>query len=101
MNRMALGPIACFIMVSFLISNMSNALLAEDVETQIRTILKVQKEGSGHAAAVPVLRRLAQQPSTSLIPLLRGIDGANPLAANWLRGAFEAIADRNLKEGAL
>ena len=98
MNRMALGPIACFIMVSFL---KSNALLAEDVETQIRTILKVQKEGSGHAAAVPVLRRLAQQQSTSLIPLLRGIDRANPLAANWLRGAFEAIADRNLKEGVL
>jgi hypothetical protein len=29
------------------------------------------------------------------------MDRANPLAANWLRGAFEAIADRNLKEGAL
>ena len=47
----------------------------------------------------PCLRSLAQQPSTALIPLLRGMDRANPLAANWLRGAFEAIADRNLKAG--
>ena len=27
------------------------------------------------------------------------MDQANPLAENWLRGAFEAIADRNLKAG--
>ena len=60
-----------------------------------------RREGAGHAAAVPALKSLAQQPSSALIPLLRGMDRANPLAANWLRGAFEAIADRNLKDGAL
>jgi hypothetical protein len=98
MNRTVLGPIACFIVAWFFTSN---AVLADDVETQIRTILKVQKEGAGHAAAVPVLKSLAQQPSSSLIALLRGMDRANPLAANWLRGAFESVADRNLKEGAL
>lgn len=98
MNRTAVGPIACFIVLWFFASNVARA---DDVETQIQTILKVQKEGAGHAAAVPVLRSLAQQPSTSLTPLLRGMDRANPLAANWLRGAFEAIADRNIKEGAL
>lgn len=76
------------------------ALLADDVETQIQTILLVQKEGAGHAAAVPAQKSLTQQPSTALLPMLRGMDGANPLATNWLRGAFEAIADRNLKDGA-
>ena len=97
MKRMVVGPVACFILVWIV---PSNAVLADDVETQIRTILKVEKEGAGHAAAVPVLKSLAQQPTTALIPLLRGMDQANPLAANWLRGAFEAIADRNLKDGA-
>jgi hypothetical protein len=98
MQRMVVRPVACF-MVLWIFP--SNAVLADDVETQIRTILMVQKEGAGHAAAVPVLKSLTQQPSTALISLLRGMDGANPLAANWLRGAFEAIADRNLKDGAL
>jgi hypothetical protein len=98
MYRMAVSPIICFIVIWSL---PSNAILADDVETQIRTILMVQKEGAGHAAAVPVLKSLTQQPSTVLIPLLCGMDRANSLAANWLRGAFEAIADRNLKAGAL
>jgi hypothetical protein len=40
-----------------------------------------------------------QQPASALVPILDGIDRANPLAENWLRGAFEAIADRHLKEG--
>lgn len=97
MYRMVVSPIACFMVVW---NFPSAAVLADDVETQIRTILMVQKEGAGHAAAVPVLKSLTQQPSTALVPLLRGMDGANPLAANWLRGAFEAIADRNLKGGA-
>jgi hypothetical protein len=77
----------------------SIAVLADDVEFQIQTILKVEREGVGHSAATIALRNLAQQPATSLMPLLRGIDHANPLAANWLQGAFEAIADRNLKPG--
>src|SRR5262249_15612422 len=31
--------------------------------------------------------------------ILRAFDGANPLAANYLRGAVEAIADRTLQAG--
>ena len=72
---------------------------ADDVETAVQVILKVDKEGAGHAGAVPALRRLVQQQSTALIPILRGMDQANPLAENWLRGAFEAIADQNPKNG--
>jgi hypothetical protein len=98
MDRMFFGPIACFIVVWIF---PSIVVLADDVETQIRTILKVQKEGAGHAAAVPALKSLTQQPMSALLPLLRGMDQANPLAANWLRGAFEAIADRNLKDETL
>jgi hypothetical protein len=76
---------------------LSNSVLADDVETQIKTILKVEKEGAGHVPAVTALSGLSQQPTTALIPLLQGMDRSNPLAANWLRGAFEAIADRCLK----
>jgi hypothetical protein len=61
--------------------------------------LNVDKEGAGHAAAAIAVKSLAQQSTASLMPLLRRMDEANPLAANWLRGAFEAIADRSLKAG--
>ena len=75
-----------------------HAVSAPDVDTQIQTILKVEKEGAGHEAAVAALKTLSQQPATTLLPLLQAMDHANPLAENWLRGAFEAIADRTLKQ---
>jgi hypothetical protein len=75
------------------------AVLAGDVDRQVRTVLQVEKEGTGHAAATVAAKNLSQQPASSMMSLLQGMDQANPLAANWLRGAFEAIADRNLKAG--
>ena len=74
---------------------------ATELDARIQALLTVDKEGAGHDAAVPVLRELSQQPAAALIPLLQGMEQANPLAANWLRGAFESIADRNLKAGSL
>lgn len=81
-----------------LIAPTANAL-ADDLQPQIETILKVDKEGAGHAVAVAAMKSLEQQPTAALLPLLQAMDRANPLAANWLRGAFEAIADRNIKQG--
>ncbi len=78
----------------------SNSSFGDELETQIQTILKIEKEGAGHAAAVVAMGQLVQQPASALIPLLHGIDRANPLAENWLQGAFEAIADRALQDGA-
>lgn len=81
-----------------LIAPTANAL-ADDFQPQIDAILKVDKEGVGHAVAVAAVKSLEHQPTAALLPLLQAMDRANPLAANWLRGAFEAIADRNVKQG--
>jgi hypothetical protein len=40
---------------------------------------------------------LDQEKSSSLVKILQGMNGASPLAKNWLRGAFEAVAARSLK----
>lgn len=72
---------------------------ADDFRPQIETLLKVDKEGAGHAPAIVAVKELEGQPPTALLPLLLAMDHANPLAANWLRGAFEAVADRNIKQG--
>jgi hypothetical protein len=68
-----------------------------DVDGAIKTILKVGPEGQGNAVASPALKELSQGQSKDLVTILAAFDGANPLAANWLRSAFESIADRELR----
>lgn len=75
------------------------ALRAENIVPQIEIVLKVGKEGAGQQAAVEALAILSRETTEALLPLLEGIDRANPLAANWLTGAFESVADRALRSG--
>ncbi|MBA4106405.1 MAG: hypothetical protein C0485_11660 [Pirellula sp.] len=74
---------------------------ASDLAASINALLAIDKEGKGHDDAAPLLRSLVQQPPSALLPLLQGMDQANPLAANWFRGAFESIAARNLENESL
>lgn len=74
---------------------------AAEMGENIQTLMDVGAQGKGHEQAAPALRDLSRQPATALLPLLHGMDRANPLASNWLRGAFESIADRELKSGRL
>ncbi|MCG8583679.1 MAG: hypothetical protein MI757_03110, partial [Pirellulales bacterium] len=63
----------------------------------IGTISKVDRFGKGHIEAVAAVEELAAEGPQALLPILGGMRGTNPLAANWLRGAFESIADRTLR----
>ena len=95
--RRAVAPIVCSVLGWVLSCELSRA---DDVATQIQAVLKVDKEGVGHDAAASALKVLVREPPSTLIPLLEGMDSANPLAANWFRGAFEAIAEKQLRSGA-
>ncbi len=70
-----------------------------DVAPLIQQIKQVGPRGEGHAAAQAALKQLGQSEASALIAILEGCDGANPLARNWLVGAFEAIADRTRSSG--
>ena len=98
MQRLAASVLVCAALASVF---SSGALQAADLDADIQTLLAIGAQGAGHDQAAPALKSLAQQPPSALMPLLRGMDQANPLAANWLRGAFESIADRNRENGAL
>ena len=76
------------------------AIAAAPAES-IKTIKSVGPEGQGHAEAIAAARELSQSDAAVIPELLRSFDDASPLAANWLRGAFETIADRALKDGKL
>ena len=74
-------------------------LSAADTESLLRTIKSVDREGHGNKAAGQAVNVLSQQDVTVLPAVLMSFGDANPLAANYLRGAVEAIADRALKSG--
>lgn len=68
--------------------------------TPLITALRgVQSEGQGHLAATSAWAELTEQAGAGDLPtILAGMDGAGPLAANWLRAAVDTIAERELQK---
>jgi hypothetical protein len=54
----------------------------------------VGPEGHGNAAAAAAWQEVAEADATAVPTVLAAIDGAGPLAANWLRAAVDAIAGK-------
>ena len=75
--------------------------LAEDatVAKQIAVIKAVGPKGEGHKAAHAAAVQLQKTDIKNLSQVLAGMDGANPLATNWLRGVAEAIALSHVQQG--
>lgn len=74
---------------------------ADDIEQQITQIKQVQKEGQGNLTASQAVQKLSKSNASALIPILSSFKDANPIAVNWLRGAFEAIAANAIKQKTL
>jgi len=72
---------------------------AGDFEKSVAALRAVGGEGWGNEAAGRALRQLAKGGADTLPALLAGMDGANPFAANYLRGAVEVIAGNTLAKG--
>ncbi|MDZ4286927.1 MAG: hypothetical protein U0984_03160 [Prosthecobacter sp.] len=67
-----------------------------DLQTALTQIRSVDREGKGNEAATAAWQTIAQADVAALPQVLVGMNGANPLAENWLRAAVSAIADRAL-----
>jgi len=70
-----------------------------DFKSDVAVIRQVGAEGKGNPPATAAWKNLAQAGVKSLVPLLAAMDDANDLAANYLRSAVDAIADRELAAG--
>jgi len=73
------------------------AAQAADLSAIIKTIRAVGPEGQGNAAAAKAWQSLSKAEASALPQILIAMDGANPLAANWLRAAVDTIAAREKK----
>lgn len=70
---------------------------AATFDDNVKAIRSVGSEGKGHPAAIAAVKELSQGSPETLVPLLKAFDDASPLALNWLRGAVDSVADRQLK----
>jgi hypothetical protein len=72
---------------------------AQDVQALLVRIKAVGKEGAGNSEAASAFKQLVTQGPGVLPDVLAGMDDANPVAINWLRGAVEAIQDKAINGG--
>jgi hypothetical protein len=70
-----------------------------DAKPLIDRILAVGREGAGNQKASAAWRELVQLGPDGLIQILQSFDRADPISANWLRSAVDAIAERELAKG--
>lgn len=68
---------------------------AADLSPHLAPILAVGPEGKGNAEASAAWQKLTAAADASSLPeLLKAMNGAGDLSANWLRGAVSVIAQR-------
>src|SRR5580765_5169306 len=67
---------------------------AQDVQSLLLRIKTVGKEGAGNVEAAKAWKELVAMGPAVMTDVLAGMDDANPIAVNWLRGAVDAIHEK-------
>jgi hypothetical protein len=71
---------------------------ASSLDESLAALSSVDKDGKGHAEAQKAMRDLSNASAADLPAMLTALDRATPLGANWIRNAFESVADRELSQ---
>lgn len=71
---------------------------AADLKETLQTLRAVGPEGTGNEAASAAWQQVAQADASQVPELLAALDGANPLAANWIRTAVDTVCERALRD---
>lgn len=77
----------------------SAAAAGPETEPLLAALRAVGPNGAGHREAAAAWATLARTDAAELPQILAGFEGAGPLAANWMRTAVDAIAERQLQNG--
>ena len=83
------------LLVGLIVSLAVNGVAA-DRSALIDAIRKIDHEAAGATEAKSAWKQLAAGTGADLLPILKSLADANPLAANYLRSAAESIVDREL-----
>ncbi len=74
-------------------------LFAAEIEPLLKQLKAVGREGVGNVEAAAAWKELTRIGAPALLPALSAFRDASPPAANWLRTAVDAIAERELASG--
>ncbi|MBL9117460.1 MAG: hypothetical protein JNJ83_20805 [Verrucomicrobiaceae bacterium] len=74
-------------------------LSADDLADSIKVLRQVGPEALGNDAASEAWKLVSKAQPNQLVDLIRALDGANPLAENWLRAAVSAVDERVAAQG--
>ncbi len=72
---------------------------AADFSEQLAKLNSVGPEGKGNTEAAAAWNEITAGPAATILPILTAMDGASPLAMNWMRSAAEAILEKEKKSG--
>jgi hypothetical protein len=92
--RLIRGVAACGLLAVFVA-----AAPAAETDALLKTIKSVKKEGAGAAEAAKAWAELVKQGADAIPAILAAYDGADATAANYLRTAVDAIAERESNAG--
>ncbi|MES2597002.1 MAG: hypothetical protein V4662_16780 [Verrucomicrobiota bacterium] len=70
---------------------------AASLKEPLADIRAVDKEGAGNEKATAAWQQITQADPSALPEILAAMNGANPLAENWLRAAVGVIADKAIE----
>jgi hypothetical protein len=72
---------------------LSSAAWGDEIDTALAAVRAVGPKGAGGDEAAQAMQKLSRLDAIELPRLFAALDGANPLAANYLRASIEAVAD--------
>jgi len=72
---------------------------AVEIQPLLKTLTEVGPKGAGNSRASQAWAQLARSDAAQLPAMLAALDSAQPLAANWIRSAVDAVAERQVRAG--
>ena len=87
----------CFILLLF--SGLSLVVSRAAADQPAIELVRAVQGDTGATAARRAVKIITAGGAENLVPVLKGFQGATPLASNWLRSAFETIAAAEFKAG--
>lgn len=68
--------------------------IAADRDTLIKQLREAGPNGQGSAVAASAWKELSQAGPDAVVPMLTALDGATPVASNWIRSAIDAVVEK-------
>jgi len=92
-------PFALFLLAFAAFAPPPSAAQDPELQAALQVFQQIGPEGEGNAEAATAWGTLTERGSEMLLPTLAAMEGASPMARNWMRSAVEAVFEREHASG--